>query len=212
MNYQKLRSNMIQNQLEKRGITDQKVLHVMNSIPREKFVPEDIRSLAYQDSPLPIDCGQTISQPYIVAFMLEFLNLKPTDTVLEIGTGSGYNTALMCKLAKMVYSVEIDKHLSEDAEQILKQLEIFNVVLKNDDGFKGWSEKAPFDAIILTAAPDIIPPVFFEQLKEGGRLIAPVGENQQHLYLWKKSNEIIEKEHLIPVKFVPMIKRQEELN
>lgn len=207
MNFQKLRNKMIHEQLEKRGITDFKVLHAMNSVAREKFVPIDIRNLSYQDSPLPIDCGQTISQPYIVALMLEFLNLQPTDRVLEIGTGSGYNTAIMSKLAKFIYSIEINKHLAEDAQKVLEDLEIFNVMIKNDDGFKGWSEKAPFDAIILTAAPQEVPKDLFDQLKIGGRLIAPVGESSQNLFLWTKREDKIEKELLMPVKFVPMIKQ-----
>lgn len=204
MNFKKLRKQMVIRQLESKGITDQKVLSAMNSIPRDRFVPIDIRNLSYSDGPLPIDCGQTISAPYVVAYMLEFLNLKPTDRVLEIGTGSGYNTALLANLSKIVYSLEINSHLAHDAKELLNELNIFNVVIENIDGSNGWREKGPFDAIILTASPFEISQVFFDQLKDGGRLIAPVGKDHQHLYLWTKKSGKVEKEHLIPVNFVPL--------
>lgn len=191
-------------ELETLGISDRKVLHAMMQVPREEFVPEDLQMLSYINRPLPIDCGQTISQPYIVAYMLEFLNLRPYERVLEIGTGSGYNAAVMSKLAKMVYTVEINKTLAKESQSRLTNLGLDNVIVKEGDGHFGLPEKGPFDAIILTAAIKEIPQILFDQLASDGRIIAPVGEENQNLFLWQKTASGLNKELLIPVRFVPM--------
>jgi protein-L-isoaspartate(D-aspartate) O-methyltransferase len=205
MNFTQQRLMMVKKQLEARGLTDPKVLFAMSSVPREKFVPIDIRPLSYQDGPLPIDCGQTISQPYIVAYMAEVLELKPEDVVLEVGTGSGYNAAVLSKLCKLVYTLEIHSTLAKDAAQLFAENNFDNVIVKQGDGHLGWPQKGPFNAIILTAAPSEIPNKLLEQLAENGRMIAPVGEDTQHLYLWKKIQGKLHKELLIPVRFVPMV-------
>ena len=205
MDYARQRQFMILEQLEARGIADEKVLQAMQTVRRELFVPEDIRSFAYHDGPLPIDCGQTISQPYIVACMAEFLDLSPDERVLEIGTGSGYNAAVLSLLAKEVYTIEIHEILAREAKELLASLNYNNVFVKQADGYLGWKEKAPFDAIILTAAPSKTPQELFDQLAEGGRLVAPEGEDSQFLFLYKKKNGQIEKNMLMPVKFMPMV-------
>lgn len=205
MDFGKQREIMVLEQLEARGITDERVLSAMSRVKRELFIPEDIRNFSYHDGPLPIDCGQTISQPYIVACMAEFLDISPNERVLEIGTGSGYNTAVLANLAKEVYSVEIHHILSREAEELLKSLGYKNVFIKQGDGYLGWPEKAPYDAIILTAAPLETPKALLAQLADGGRLIAPEGEDNQFLFLYEKTGDHIEKSMLMPVKFLPMV-------
>jgi protein-L-isoaspartate(D-aspartate) O-methyltransferase len=173
------RRAMIERDLVGRGIRDVRVLDAMGSIERDLFVPEKLRSNAYADRPLPIGEGQTISQPYIVAFMTELLNLKGTERVLEIGTGSGYQTAVLGKLAAAVYSIEIVPTLSERAKTLLKVLGFDNVHFKVGDGFFGWEEQGPFDAVLVTAAAPRIPELLWRQLREGGRLIMPLGADRQ---------------------------------
>lgn len=202
--FAKMRSEMVEFQLKRRGISDPKVLRAMSKVERERFVPESLKNRAYDDGPLPIGEGQTISQPYIVAYMTEQLNLKGDERVLEIGTGSGYQAAILAEIVKEVYSIEIIETLSKRAEKLLSELGYKNIKLKCGDGYFGWKEYAPFDAIIITAAPPKIPEPLIEQLKVGGRLIAPVGDTYQELVLITKTEKGIIKESLIPVVFVPM--------
>jgi protein-L-isoaspartate(D-aspartate) O-methyltransferase len=203
---ERARRAMIERDLMPRGIRDARVLEAMGSIARELFVPEKLRSRAYQDRPLPIGEGQTISQPYIVAFMTEQLHLKGTERVLEIGTGSGYQTAVLGKLAAEVYSIEIIPSLSERAQVILSQLGYDNVHLKVGDGFFGWQEHAPFDAILVTASAPKIPEALWRQLRDGGRLIIPVGAERQDQVLVRatksEGKQVIEE--LTRVVFVPL--------
>lgn len=202
--YSKQRAFMVSEQIAARGITDERVLSAMGAVKRELFVPEDIRNFSYHDGPLPIDCGQTISQPYIVACMAEFLDLSPQDKVLEIGTGSGYNAAVLSLLAKEVYTIEIHDILAREAEQRLTDLGYDNIKVKQGDGHLGWKEQSPFNGIMLTAACPEIPQELFEQLKIGGKLIAPEGGENQFLFLYHKKESGIEKSMLMPVKFMPM--------
>ncbi|MBI5417455.1 protein-L-isoaspartate(D-aspartate) O-methyltransferase [Candidatus Poribacteria bacterium] len=203
--YDKLRKDMVQYQIQERNVKDEKVLEVMRKVPRHKFIPEDSRKYAYQDRPLPIGEGQTISQPYIVAFMTEALKVKSSDKVLEIGTGSGYQAAILAELVKEVYTIEIVEILGVRAEKTLESLGYKNVKVKIGDGYKGWKEYAPFDVIIVTCAPDHIPEPLIEQLMENGRMIIPVGEYyNQELVLIEKKNGKIEKKGVLPVMFVPM--------
>ena len=164
---------MVQEQLIPRGIHDERVLAVMSKVPREEFVPQDVRAESYTDGPLPIGHGQTISQPYIVAFMTEQLRLAPGDRVLEIGTGSGYQAAILAELVAEVNSIEIIEPLAKTAEVTLQRLGYKNVNVKGGDGYKGWPDHAPFDAIIVTCAPDRVPQSLTEQLRDGGRMIIP---------------------------------------
>lgn len=199
------KEQMIEKQLKRRGIKDEKVLKAMEEVDRKLFVPEDLQEKAYEDGPLPIGKGQTISQPYIVAYMVQELKLKPGDKVLEIGTGCGYNAAVLSKLAGHVYSIEIVEWLGELARENLAKTRIQNITTKTGDGYKGWPEEAPFDAVILTAAPAFVPEPLKEQLKEGGRLLTPVGKSLQRLILLEKTGEKnFKEESLIPVSFVPM--------
>jgi len=204
--YAEERANMVKFQLMGRDITDKDVLAAMERVPRHEFVPEEYRSQAYADHPLPIGYGQTISQPYIVALMTQLLELRPTDKVLEIGTGSGYQAAILAELCKEVYTVEIIKELAEQAEKRLKRLGYTNVHVKHGDGYYGWEEHAPFDAIIVTAAPDHIPPPLIAQLKDGGRMVIPVGPpgGYQTLWLVKKEGEKIITRNITGVIFVPL--------
>lgn len=199
------KEEMIENQLKRRGIKDPDVLQAMREVDRELFIPQEMRDEAYNDGPLPIGKGQTISQPYIVAYMAQELKLKPDDIVLEIGTGCGYNAAVMSKLVKHVYSIEVIEWLAEYAKENLDAAGIENISTRWGDGYKGWPEEAPFDAIVLTAAPPAIPGPLKQQLKIGGRLLAPVGVNRQSLNLLKRTGQktFIGKE-LILVSFVPM--------
>jgi protein-L-isoaspartate(D-aspartate) O-methyltransferase len=198
---------MVTTQIKARGITDPNVLRAMCTVPRHAFIPENVQPAAYEDYPLPIGCDQTISQPYIVAFMTEALALDPNDKVLEIGTGSGYQAAVCAELARDVYTIEIVEPLAERAGACLQDLGYKNVHVKAGDGFFGWPEHAPFDSIIGTAAAGRIPPPLLEQLKPGGRLILPV-ENEkgfQHLVLVTKDQEgSIHRQKILPVMFVPM--------
>jgi len=207
--YKKQRMRMVETQLKTRDITDARVLKAMETIPRHLFVDEGLIEQAYNDNPLPIDANQTISQPYIVALMTQALELKPTERVLEIGTGSGYQTAILASLAFRVFSVERVAVLAAKARKILDQLNYYNVAIRVGDGSYGWKEEAPFDAIITTAAVPEIPAYLVEQLAVGGRLIAPVGNrNVQDLYkVTRLSNNPrdIKKEELGGCRFVSLI-------
>lgn len=204
--FARARRAMIERDLMPRGIRDPRVLEAMGSIERELFVPEKLRSRAYEDRPLPIGEGQTISQPYMVAFMTEQLHLKGAERVLEIGTGSGYQTAVLGKLASEVYSIEIIPKLSEGAKMLLSQLGFDNVHLKVGDGFFGWQEHAPFDAILVAASAPKIPEALWRQLREGGRLIMPLGAERQGQVLVRvtKSDGKQVVEQLTEVVFVPL--------
>jgi protein-L-isoaspartate(D-aspartate) O-methyltransferase len=199
------RERMVREQIMARGVRDPRVLEALREVPRHLFVPKEMQSLAYTDEPLPIGYGQTISQPYVVAFMSEALELKPQDRVLEIGTGSGYQAAVLAHLAREVYSIEIIEPLAKEAAQRLRQLGYANLHLRTGDGYRGWPEAAPFDAIIVTAAPEHVPPPLVEQLREGGRLVLPLGGAEQALIRIRRTRQGIRKETLLPVRFVPMI-------
>jgi len=197
---------MIESQLVRRGIKDKRVLDAMRQVPRHLFVPKDTRGLAYCDGPLPIGQGQTISQPYIVALMTELLELTGEEKVLELGTGSGYQAAILSRLVGQVYSVERHAALAEKAEKVLAQLGCDNVVISVSDGTLGWSEHSPYEAIIVTAAAPDIPQPLMEQLADGGRLVAPVGSRwSQVLAKVKRQGETLVREHLTAVAFVPLV-------
>ncbi len=200
-----LRSRMVREQLERRGINNPRVLKTMRKVPRERFVLEEYQMQAYDDGALPIGYGQTISQPYIVAFMTEALELSGTERVLEIGTGSGYQAAVLAELVNEVFSIELIEPLSTRAAKVLEELGYKNIRLKVGNGYQGWDEFAPYDAIIVTAAPPDIPETLVNQLKPGGRMILPVGTGFQDLILVKKTPQGIQKESLLPVRFVPMV-------
>jgi protein-L-isoaspartate(D-aspartate) O-methyltransferase len=203
--YATARKRMVQEQLLGRDITNARVLAVMGKVPRHEFIPENLRAQAYEDGPLPIGHGQTISQPYIVAFMTERLEPKPTDRVLEIGTGSGYQAAVLSGLVAEVFSIEIVGDLAQRAGADLRRLGYTNVCVRAGDGYKGWPEAAPFDAIIVTCAPEKVPQPLVEQLKDGGRMIIPVGSIwNQELVLFCKQRDRLEKHAVLPVRFVPM--------
>jgi protein-L-isoaspartate(D-aspartate) O-methyltransferase len=203
------RQRMVDQQLKPRGINDERVLAAMAKVPREEFVPAEERADAYQDGPLPIGYDQTISQPYIVAFMTEQLRPKSGDRVLEIGSGSGYQAAILGELAADVYSIEIVEPLAKTAEANLQRLGYKNVHVKVGDGYKGWPEEAPFDAIIVTCAPDNVPQPLVDQLTEGGRMVIPVGERfAQQLYLFEKKNGQLKESVSLPVRFVPMVRER----
>lgn len=206
--WEKMRESMVRSQFEARGIRDTRVLAAMRKVPRHLFVPESVRGLAYSDRPLPIGFDQTISQPYIVAFMTEALRPAPGSKVLEIGTGSGYQAAVLGELAGEVYSIEIVPELARRAQELLKALGYENVHVKDGDGYQGWPEHAPFDAIILTAAPPEIPQALLDQLKPGGRLVAPVGRENQDLVVVTKTEDGFLRESLLPVRFVPMVTKE----
>jgi len=205
------RQRMVERQLKGRGIKDERVLAAMGKVPREAFVPPESRDASYEDGPLPIGYDQTISQPYIVAFMTEQLRLKPSDRVLEIGTGSGYQAGILAELVSEIYSVEIVEPLARSAEAALQRLGYNNVHVKIGDGYKGWPEAAPFDAIIVTCAPDKVPQPLTDQLKDGGRMVIPVGERfAQQLYLLEKKNGQLRESITLPVRFVPMLREAEK--
>jgi protein-L-isoaspartate(D-aspartate) O-methyltransferase len=201
------RERMVREQMEARGVEDRRVLAAMRATPRHLFVPKGLERRAYEDTPLPIGYGQTISQPYIVASMSEMLEVGPGDRVLEIGTGSGYQAAVLAQLAKEVFSIEIVPELGKQSEILLKQLGHNNVQVKIGDGYKGWPEKAPFDRIILTAAPPEIPQSLVDQLKIGGRLVAPEGQAWQELVVIDKdASGKTKRRTAYGVQFVPMVK------
>jgi protein-L-isoaspartate(D-aspartate) O-methyltransferase len=202
--FRAMREKMVETQIKARGVKDPRVLSALLKVERHRFVPEKYLGSAYSDQPLPIGEGQTISQPYIVALMTELLELKGDERVLEIGTGSGYQAAILAELANEVYSVEIVETLASMAKKRLSELGYQNVTVKAGDGYLGWPETAPFDAIIVTAAPDHIPKPLVEQLKEGGRMIVPVGSYTQELKKIVKRSGKIETTNIIPVVFVPM--------
>jgi len=205
------RQRMVEQQLKARGIKDERVLAAMGKVPREEFVPPESRDASYEDGPLPIGYDQTISQPYIVAFMTEQLRLQPGDRVLEIGTGSGYQAAILAELVSEIYSVEIVEPLARAAEATLQRLSYKNVHVKVGDGYKGWPAAAPFDAIIVTCAPDKVPQPLIDQLKDGGRMVIPVGERfAQQLYLLEKKNGQLKESVTLPVRFVPMAREAEK--
>jgi protein-L-isoaspartate(D-aspartate) O-methyltransferase len=199
------RQKMVEQQLKPRGVRDERVFAAMSKVPREEFVPENLRAQAYSDNALPIGHDQTISQPFIVAFMTEQLRPKPTDRVLEIGTGSGYQTAILAELVKDVYTIEIVEPLAKEASARLARLDYSNAHVKVGDGYQGWPEVAPFDGIIVTCAPDKVPQALAQQLKEGGRMIIPVGSGlDQQLYLLEKKNGELAQTAILPVRFVDM--------
>ena len=197
---------MVREQIIRRGISNNQVIDVMQNTPRHRFVPDGVADYAYQDNALPIGKGQTISQPYIVAFMTETLDVDSTYKVLEIGTGSGYQAAVLSPLVKHVYTIEIVKMLAQRADSTLKALSYNNVTVRWGDGYKGWPEEAPFDRIIGTAAPPEIPKALIDQLKPGGKMVLPVGTNWQEIVVLTKSKSgKIQKKNVLPVRFVPMV-------
>lgn len=205
------RQKMVKEQIAERDVRDSRVLQAMRDVPRHELVPSEVRAKAYLDGPLPIGHGQTISQPYIVAFMTEQLAPKSTDRVLEIGTGSGYQAAVLAKLVAEVFTIEIVEPLATRATEDLRRLGFKNVHVKAGDGYQGWAEHAPFDAVIVTCAPDHVPQPLVDQLKEGGRLIIPVGESgAQELYLLEKRGGKVIRQAVLPVRFVPMTGRAEK--
>jgi len=208
--YALARQRMVAEQLVTPGrdITNARVIAVMGKVPRHEFVPEHLRRDAYRDYPLPIGEGQTISQPFIVAFMSEQLEPKPTDRVLEIGTGSGYQAAVLSELVSEVYTIEIVDELGKRAAGDLNRLGYTNVHVRVGDGYSGWAEAAPFDSIIVTCAPERVPQPLVDQLKEGGRMIIPVGKaRNQELVLFRKKHGKLEQHAVLPVSFVPMTGR-----
>ena len=206
--YTSLRKRMVEEQIIARGISDSLVIDAMLTVKRHLFVPKILNPSAYRDHPLPIGYEQTISQPYIVALMTELLEVKKTHRVLEVGTGSGYQAAILSLLADSVFTIEIIPELAYSAEKKLHSLEYKNVLVKAGDGYKGWEEHAPFDGIIVTCAPKEIPPLLLKQLIIGGRMVVPVGSYYQELLLITKDSSGISEKSIIPVRFVPMIKEQ----
>jgi protein-L-isoaspartate(D-aspartate) O-methyltransferase len=199
------REEMVAEQIAARGINDERVLAAMRKVPRHLLVPVEVAAYAYQDMPLPIGGGKTISQPYIVAAMTDLAAIGPESRVLEIGTGSGYQAVVAAELAREIYSIEIDERLAKMAADVIPRLGYRNIHLRQGDGFGGWLEAAPFDAVLVTAAPPYVPPALCEQLKIGGRLVIPVGDRRQELRLITRIDETsFASEHIFPVQFVPM--------
>ena len=198
------RERMVKTQIEARDVRDPLTLAALRKVPRHELVPEEMRGLAYEDHPLPIGHGQTISQPYIVAFMTEALGLRGGETVLEVGTGSGYQAAVLAEIASRVYSIEIVEPLAERARRDLARLGYRNVEVRAGDGYQGWPEAAPFDAIVVTAAAPRIPEPLKAQLKDGGRLVIPVGEDDQSLIVLTRKGDTYTERTVLPVRFVPM--------
>ena len=197
------RRQMVATQIKARGIQDTATIKALLEVERHKFVPDRYQRYAYADQPLPIGENQTISQPYIVALMTELLQLEGDEKVLEIGTGSGYQAAILAELTSQVFTIEIIESLARRADSLLKELGYDNITVRAGDGYIGWEEEAPFDAIIVTAAPPKIPPPLLEQLAEGGRMVIPVGTYWQELLLVEKKDSVITKKSIIPVRFVP---------
>lgn len=208
--HQTLRTRMVERQIAARDVSTPAVLEAMRSVPRHRFAPDHPPEMAYSDRPLPIGHEQTISQPYIVARMTEIVQPDSTDRVLEIGTGSGYQAAVLAEIVDSVYTIEIIPELAATATKRLRRLEYDNVVVKQGDGFQGWPEHAPFDVIVVTAAPDEIPPPLLRQLAEGGRMIIPVGSSarSQQLTLVTKEDGEISTQELAPVRFVPFLRKE----
>ena len=204
------RQDMVGFQIESRGVRDPRVLAAMRRVERHHFVPEPWRDAAYSDRPLPIGHSQTISQPYIVAFMTELLELDGSETVLEIGTGSGYQAAVLAELAERVLTIEIVPELAAEAEERLRRLGYANVIVRSGDGYAGWPEEAPFERILLTAAPPEIPAPLLDQLEVGGRLVAPVGEDRQDLVVVDRGADGLVRRRVLPVRFVPMTGRAQQ--
>ena len=207
------RDKMVEQQVVARGIHDPRLLDALRAVPRHLFVPAEGRSRAYDDRPLPIGHGQTIGQPYIVALMTELAQVKPGDRVLEIGTGSGYQAAVLATLGCKVFTIEIVKALADQASASLTSLGYESVTVRAGDGYVGWPEEAPFDAILVTAAPPRIPAPLLEQLGEGGHLVVPIGEDIQHLTVVRRTRDGLERRIVLPVRFVPMtgaVRRTEE--
>lgn len=202
--FAELRTKMVDEQIARRGVTDSAVLDAMRAVPRHRFVPDRYLSEAYADYPLPIGDEQTVSQPFVVAVMTEAVGLSPGDTVLEIGTGSGYQTAVLAEIADHVYTIEIVETLGQDAASTLAALGYRNVDVKIGDGYRGWPEHAPFDVIIVTAAPDHIPPPLVDQLAIGGRMVLPLGAYNQSLVVVMKTSDGLRREERFGVRFVPM--------
>lgn len=203
--FSRMRYEMVETQIAARGIQDERVLDAMRKVPRHEFVPTVEKLLAYSDGPLPIGYGQTISQPYIVALMTELLKVSPTDRVFEVGTGSGYQAAILAEIVEGVYTVEILEPLYEHSKKRLERLGYRNVHVRLGDGTKGWPEEAPFDKMIVTAAGLKIPDALVEQLKEGGRIVIPVGETEQVLVVGEKHKGVLKTHESIPVRFVPLV-------
>ena len=199
------RLEMVEQQIRQRGVTDARVLEAMRTVPRERFVPPELLPQAYDDGPLPIGAGQTISQPYIVAYMTEALKVQPSHKVLEVGTGSGYQAAVLSQLVREVYTIEIVPELAARAEALLRSLSRTNVRVRAGDGYAGWPEQAPFDRIIVTAAPEELPRPLIEQLADGGLLVAPVGRQSapQWMTVVEKTGKGVVERRTIPVQFVP---------
>jgi len=199
------RNRMVSQQIERRGVDSPRVLEAMRTVERHRFVPEELVAYAYDDTPLRIGHGQTISQPYIVALMTELLDPQEDDRVLEIGTGSGYQAAVLSTLVAEVYTIEIVAPLGERARSLLDSLGYDNVRVRIGDGYQGWPEEAPFDKIIVTAAPPEVPPKLIEQLADGGRMVLPVGDAYQELVLLQRRGKVIEEKTITGVRFVPMV-------
>ena len=203
-------NDMVKYQIEKRGITNKNILRVMRNTPRHLFVPPALSKMAYDDYPIPIGEEQTISQPYIVALMTDLLSLEGNEKILEIGTGSGYQAAILSQLVDTVYTIEIVESLANNAKKRLDNLNYKNVIVKYGDGYKGWPAVAPFDAIIVTAAPVEVPQILIDQLKVNGHIVIPVGDKWQELQLITKINKNkIKRKNVIPVRFVPMVRSTE---
>ena len=198
------RAAMVQDQIRPRGVTDAAVLAAMREVPRHRFVPDHLQSLAYADQPLPIGQGQTISQPFIVAYMTQALGVRPGEDVLEIGTGSGYQAAVLSRVARTVYTIEIVPELAQRATATLKALGYDNVQVRQGDGYNGWPERAPFMRIMVTAAPDVVPQPLVDQLAVGGRMVVPVGNARQWMTIIEKTPQGVVERRTIEVRFVPL--------
>jgi len=208
--FERLREAMVRDQLQRRDVKDARVLAAMLKVPRHEFVPANIINSAYEDCALPLDLGQTISQPYIVGFMTQALKLTGGEKVLEIGTGSGYQAAVLAEIVSDVYSVEILPQLADRARALLAKMGYKNIRIRAGDGYEGWPEFAPFDKIMVTAAPDSVPQPLIDQLKIGGRMIIPVGHLDQQLIIIEKRESGVVRQSSIPVRFVPMTGKAQE--
>ena len=200
------RARMVSEQLRGRGIRDRRVLAAMGRVPRHRFVPPAFQEWAYADQPLPIGLGQTISQPYIVAYMTEAAEVSADDRVLEVGTGSGYQAAVLAELAREVYTIEIVPELAARARLVIDSLGYRNVQARTGDGYRGWPERAPFDAIVVTAAPDHVPPALVEQLAVGARMVIPVGTEDQEMRVITRTATGVSERRTLPVRFVPLVR------